>query len=906
MNEICMCPDVVNSVKTKAQTKYDEKMERYNANKKRKEEKALSQLNKPPKSKLNTKNKHKKGTNNVEVSVRDPYWLYGFKIINKQTREIHYKIGKADVPIKRISQWLSKIKKKLGNTVEVKHIWSKRCVYHNTKKGYIYYMTKNPKLYGDDADYIFRKLLYTYFSVKTYSYIYNNKTITIECCDFNTTDDNEVIEKCNLCYKQWIEKINNTPEDVKTCDIFVRYNYKENSKNNKENKKEFTEEQYNYQKNCFEWINKNAFEGINEDFYIRVPCGGGKTSISMCGLVLLSKYLDYRPILVLSGLNSVKGAFKDDSEKYKYCGINVDVYDIDEFNLDIWKENKELGIVSLVCTTCQSSVKSQKEENYEVADENTFSDKEVQYLSIKLKLLLDSGVRFSCGVTDEAHKIVFGNKMKSVFPLIRNYHIDTGINFFHMSGTGFNINHRFPKNKRFEIDFSDIQKEQGDTAVRSHYIVCENNMFLPYFYKNIDRGWDILLNEECVVNSKFKDVDSINCISSIKYGFVKPVIVAYMESTKDVRRSFDYLHKKYSFDDVLIISANGCKDTGDEFVRNDYNGNICKISNENAHTEVISQVRQAVAENKMVILLNVNKFVESWTIKEMNVQFMLRNIKSPDTFGQAICRTTRTYTHEKHVIKKDAFIFLFGDTFVTMAYKYDNIIRDNSNSDKKSKEPFVFLSELDTVYMGGKKYSYKERNLIDLRKKIDKKMMQLNVSADCLINNVITNKFPIFVEKLMRHNVIYFKKLTSGTNTISVDLFDDGEDKKSNINTENNNNTEGIQLSFEETTYQTELETPEIANVKSSKNKDENISAQFKQLKTFLSKLQLEAIMNCHLGSFDYDTLVKGMEEHMTSKQNKIAEYVKTISQSFECENEYKLFKKFIENWLEEQYCTID
>jgi hypothetical protein len=331
----------------------------------------------------------------------------------------------------------------------------------------------------------------------------------------------------------------------------------------------------------------------------------------------------------------------------------------------------------------------------------------------------------------------------------------------------------------------------------------------------------------------------------------------------------------------------------------------------NAHSEITTQIRKAVAENKMVILLNVNKFVESWTIKEMNVQLILRNINSPDTFGQSISRSTRTYTHEKHVIKKDAFVFLYGDTFVTMTYKYDNIIRQNS--DKKITEPFSFISELDTVYIGGKKYSYQEENLNDLRKIIDKRMSQLNMGTDSLINNIIANTFPSFIDKLMKHKVVYFKKLATGISNTHINLFEDEEHNtttikevigdQTNVDIDNN----GGHITPSELEEMTEVgETNSIKSVNKNRKNEESTQTQIKQLKTFLSKLQLEAIINCPARSFDYDTLIKGVEEHLSSKQNKIAEYIKIIEQSFECESEYISFKNIIENWLEEQYCELN
>ena len=868
MTETCMKSKIVDSVKTTAQIKYENKMNRYIANRERKMEKAIKKI----KFRKQKQTKIKRGTNYVEAEIRNPFFIYVFKITNIRTKHIYYKVGKADKPLKRIGEWVTGINKKLGKDIVVEYIWSKKCEY--PKDGYIYYMTKYKDLSGGDADYIFRYILETYCGVKTYTITTEDgTTVTKECCDFGTINDEEVKNICNKAYSEWVGLIEKTP-DVKICDFFVRYKHVDV----KEDNVEFTDKniRYDYQEACFNWIFKNALEGKGEDFYIRIPCGGGRSSISMCGLVQISKLNDYRPILLLSGLNSVCGAFESDSDKFTYHGITVKVYNIDDFNLSIYEENRNKKIVSLVYTTCQSSVKTQKEENYDVVDEVSFNNNEVQILSYKLMMLLDSGIRFSCGITDEAHKIVFGKKMREIFPLIRDYHKGMNINFFHMSGTGFSINDKFLVNKKYEIDICDVLKAQGDAAVRRHMIVCENNNFLPYFYSNIKNGWDMLLDEECYIVNGLEDVDSIHCISTIKYGYVKPVIGAYLRSKKDVRRSFDYLNGKYSFEDVLIISANGGGGKGDKFVRNDVGGKVCEIKN--AYSEITTQIRNAVAENKMVILLNVNKFVESWTIKEMNVQLILRNINSPDTFEQSICRSTRTYTHEKHVIKKDAYVFLYGDTFVTMAYKYDNIIRQNS--DKKITEPFAFISEWDAVYIGGKKYSYQERNLIDLRKRIDKRMMQLNISADSFINNVLAGKFPDALDKIMRMKDVFFNNTTRAASSkfdvVNGDKQNEGDPKQGNT-------------------------TKSVILGETNKNKGEEVKKQLKQLKTFLSKLQLEAIMTCHYGEFDYDKLVNGLKCHITNSNDKIAEYEVEISKFLG--DEYVSFKKHIENWLEEQYC---
>ena len=198
-------------------------------------------------------------------------------------------------------------------------------------------MTKYKDLSGGDADYIFRYILETYCGVKTYTITTEDgTTVTKECCDFGTINDEEVKNICNKAYSEWVGLIEKTP-DVKICDFFVRYKHVDV----KEDKVEFTDKniRYDYQEACFNWIFKNALEGKGEDFYIRIPCGGGKSSISMCGLVQISKLNDYRPILLLSGLNSVCGAFESDSDKFTYHGITVKVYNIDDFNLSIYELN---------------------------------------------------------------------------------------------------------------------------------------------------------------------------------------------------------------------------------------------------------------------------------------------------------------------------------------------------------------------------------------------------------------------------------------------------------------------------------------------------------------------------------------------------------------------------------------
>jgi hypothetical protein len=187
------------------------------------------------------------------------------------------------------------------------------------------------------------------------------------------------------------------------------------------------------------------------------------------------------------------------------------------------------------------------------------------------------------------------------------------------------------------------------------------------------------------------------------------------------------------------------------------------------------------------------------------------------------------------------------------------------------------------------------------------------MGTDSLINNIIANKFPSFIDKLMKHKVVYFKKLATGISNTHINLFEDEEHNtttikevigdQTNVDIDNN----GGHITPSELEEMTEVgETNSIKSVNKNRKNEESTQTQIKQLKTFLSKLQLEAIINCPARSFDYDTLIKGVEEHLSSKQNKIAEYIKTIEQSFECESEYISFKNIIENWLEEQYCELN
>ena len=110
MTETCMKSKIVDSVKTTAQIKYENKMNRYIANRERKMEKAIKKI----KFRKQKQTKIKRGTNYVEAEIRNPFFIYAFKITNIRTKHIYYKVGKADKPLKRIGEWVTGINKKLG------------------------------------------------------------------------------------------------------------------------------------------------------------------------------------------------------------------------------------------------------------------------------------------------------------------------------------------------------------------------------------------------------------------------------------------------------------------------------------------------------------------------------------------------------------------------------------------------------------------------------------------------------------------------------------------------------------------------------------------------------------------------------------------------------------------------
>lgn len=815
------------------------------------------------------------------------FYLYLLKFTNLTNGRVYYKLGKADNYLKRKKEWEKELMKILSfydkmivaNGWRVELIWHKAgwCIIGNHK----YYMTSNPKLSGNDSDDIFRGILENYFGVKTYKIHIYDTFLTDEGVDFGALNEANIKLTLNGAYSKWLDII--SEKDIDVCDSFVRIDLKKEKKLSEV--QEFTTIQYEYQKDASNWIyekliSSTGFDGKGEDFLAIIPCGAGKTSISMSACTRISKENDYKPILLLAGLKSVFGAFITDSKKYTYNGVTVKCYSIESFTKDVEKENKEQGIVSLVYTTCQAGRKRGDEEEMDMEFDTKLSE--------RLFNILDEGVEFSSIITDEAHKVVFGDKMVELYPAIRNYHKNP-LNIIHMSGTGFNTTKKMNFDKKiYTVKDEEVRKCQGEAAVNRHMIVCRNTGFIPFFEEHIESGWDYILEGKINVNT-FNDVDTINCISTIKSGIEKPVIGAYLSCIDIVKKSFDYLTSKYSYDDALIISANGCSKLGkcDCFVRNDINGNIKKISTRNAYIEVVSEVSKFANNGKMVILLNVDKFVESWTIKEMNVQLLLRNVGSPDTFGQSIARGLRIYMELNNVIKKDAYVFLYGDTFTKMTYElfftkynYRKYIGKHGKDDAWENAMKDVFIKGNTIYMDGIVYGYEENNLNDLRSIILRDAIRCDRSADSLIRTMERTFYDAF-SKLYNMNVsIYHTTKSGGTTKINVV---DGEG-----NSHSGNSGKGSGSS-----------TP---------NRFRNMSQEelYTNIKTFMYSLYVvrvskHAFETLESGSFDYDTLVLEADENPFDGQNNYyLEFDKEFCQYFGDEVEH--FKDVIMNWIEGMY----
>jgi hypothetical protein len=809
------------------------------------------------------------------------FYLYLLKLTNIITNQVQFKLGKSDDYIKRKKDWENELIKIYSSYDEyitvgeyrIELVWHKECWYTSDDGKFKYYMTTNEKLCGNDSDDIFRKILGEYFCVNTYDIYVNETFFSDEGVDFGKSDLLSIRNILESAYLKWIEIIKEK-SGVSSCDYFVRLSL-DDGKRKKKEKEEFTDIAHQYQKDTIEWIYAKLSIGFNKDFIIIIPCGGGKTSISTSACVKLSMDKGYKPTLVLAGLKSVFGAFKDDTGKFTYYGKDVECYDIKEFTKEIYDNNIKNKIPTIVYTTCQSGMKRGSD------DDIGYDEK----LSERLKFVLDEDIRFSSVVTDEAHKTVFGEKMMNLYPLLRKYHKD-GLNIIHMSGTGFNLMKKIEikEDDLYEIDESVIREAQGDAAVNRHIIVCRNNGFIPYFKENVELGLDYILDGKISVDM-FKDVDNINCISTIKSGIEKPVVCMYLPSIEIVRKCAEYLSKKYSYEDVLVISANGCFGYGEkDFTRNGMNDMIVKIKN--PYNEVKSEITRAVNNKKMVILLNVDKFVESWTIKEMNVALVLSDVGSPDRIGQLIPRGSRTFVERSNVVKKDSYVFLYGDTFTKMTYglffdRYNYLKGCGGDKEKSaySKAMGGVFWEYDKIYIDDVVYGYEENNLNYLRDLILYDAPR-RYSAESMISS-IKRTFPDSFEKLLG---------------IKVDIENTVKTKNSTIKT---NVVDG------EGNHRDRICDKDGECGDSSGKRDVSEKELFEKIKTFMYSLLLARIQNhtgqtLESGLFDWDILVLEADENpVNGRNNYYMEFEKQLSELFGEEIEH--FKKTIMNWIEGQ-----
>jgi hypothetical protein len=275
----------------------------------------------------------------------------------------------------------------------------------------------------------------------------------------------------------------------------------------------------------------------------------------------------------------------------------------------------------------------------------------------------------------------------------------------------------------------------------------------------------------------------------------------------------------------------------------------------------------------------------------MNVQLILRNIKSPDTFGQAICRPSRIYVHEKYVIKTDAFIFLYGDTFVTMSYEYNNLLKQNSI--KKTTKPIKFLCDGDVVYMDGVTYTH--GNLNELDKLIRCEVMRLNRTADGF-SSLLMRKYPNAFKEIIERGDKFFKNtVTYGGSSIIKAVDTQNIPPTQNGDVPVTQSTPPTQNGDVPVTQSTQNEIAQI-------NKNEE-KKQLAQIKTFITNLQIEVITSYYMDSLKYDNLVNCMKEN-AAKDNKVTECERMLSECFG--DNYEEFKRDVESWLENWIETIN
>ena len=262
-----------------------------------------------------------------------------------------------------------------------------------------------------------------------------------------------------------------------------------------------------------------------------------------------------------------------------------------------------------------------------------------------------------------------------------------------------------------------------------------------------------------------------------------------------------------------------------------------------------------------------------------------------DTFGQAIARGTRTYVEQigdiTNVIKKDAYVFLYGDTFTKMVYelffdKYNYRKDYNRHKDKNSAWDNA-MSDLfgdgNIVYMDGKVYGYEENNLNDLRDIILRDSVRCNRSADSLISTM-KRTFSDCFSKLYNMNISIWNMVRPSPKSRKVNTVDgEGNHNNGNGRSGSGNYSELKKLSEEEL---------------------------FAKIKTFMYTLLAVRITKhgfetLDSGAFDYNLLVlEADEEPIEGKNNYYIEFDRQFSELFGDEITHS--KNNIIDWVEGQY----
>ena len=664
-------------------------------------------------------------TNIYNQPQNKEFYLYLDVFENTETGESHNKVGKENIEESRHSDWSRTLeqKKKEG---KISKAWQVRRIsingspalplwWYDEERDSKFYMTKSENLTGNDADDIFRdKMLDMGFTIpsKSDDPTKNNKSkrdiyldgefITDEGVDFVSDDINEIVNQIIECKNTWIKECKESI-DPKGKD-YIRID----SDKTDSNRVEFGDVDVirKYQVAGVEWIEEKNREGKAVDHCVIIGCGGGKTSISTYATVDKA-FETKKPVLLLSGLLSPKFAYEDDFNTFFYKGKVARLLTIDEATKQSIEDCFKTNILPIIFITCQSSIERNGEDETKAIN-----------ISKDLKRFLKKHIGISTILTDENHKVVFGDKSSKVIDEIRSYPENADVNAFHFTGTGFSIVHNFDRDNLYDYISDKIIWEElkGKRVEKRHMLYSTNPNFIDVFYNDMKSGWKYLLE-----GGNFEyEVDNLDSIYTFKNKIEKPVICAYLKNRKSVKEAFSILNEMYTYDQALLCCAN--YGANDAFAINTPSGRIDKISTGVIKAELKREIRKAVAQGKLVILLNVNKFVESWTIPEMNVQLYLRNISSADVFWQTIARGMRPYCEGNHRIKSEVYVFLYGSTFYDIIYKWYNVRLNREKAIHKKdyeKNSHKALNELffnTTFHIDGVSYGEGEvKDINDLR-----------------------------------------------------------------------------------------------------------------------------------------------------------------------------------------------